>query len=62
MVIDCESEMGFHGRVHDSDSVLLPWLEDRLEPGSAITIGVCAVDESVLEDGRQSGRLHGFPL
>ena len=54
--------MGFHGCVHDPESVLLPWLEDCLEPGSAIAVGICSVDESVLEDSRQSGRLHGLPL
>ena len=54
--------MGLDGRVDDPDPVLFPGLEDGLVPGSAIAVGVRAVDESVLKHGRQRGVLHGFPL
>ena len=62
VVINRKSEVCLQGHVHDSDAVLGTWLEDRLVPGSAIAIGIRAVDEPVLERGWQTGGLSSFPL
>lgn len=61
VVVDREPEITFYSRIHDPDAVLFTCFENVLVPGAAIAIGVRAVDESVLKDCRESGRLHSLP-